>query len=201
MIITSIKKSKKGNILIYADHNYLVSVTPEVFLKSRLKEGDYIDDDILSKLNESTNLDKAKEKALNLLSFRAHSKNELKSKLKRSLDEKSAEYAANKMEQMGLVNDEEFAETYASELFFKKFYSVKRVEYELSKKGISSDIIYNVIEKINADERKNISKILEKKHINKETLKDEKIYRKIVTYCQRLGYNWSDINRAIELID
>ena len=58
VIITSIKKSKKGNILIYADNNYLASVLPEVFLKSGLKIGSYIDDEILESLNEEINLNK-----------------------------------------------------------------------------------------------------------------------------------------------
>ena len=141
MVITSIKKSKKGNILIYADNNYIASILPEVFLKSGLKVGSYIDEEILEKLNEEINLNKAKEKALRLLSFRAHSKQELKNKIQNSLGEKYAEKATEKMENLGLINDKEFAFTYAKELFLKKLYAVKRVKYELAKKGIENNII------------------------------------------------------------
>lgn len=197
VVITKIKKSKKGNILIYADNNYLASVLPEVFIKSSLKIGSYIDDEILENLNEEINLNKAKEKALRLLSFRAHSKHELKNKIKNSLGEKYAEKAAEKMENLGLVNDNEFALLYAKELFLKKLYSIKRIKYELAKKGIENNIIEETISKIDINEEENIKKIFLKKHINKNTLGDEKEFGKLVSYCQRLGYSWSVINSAI----
>ncbi|MBQ2672315.1 MAG: regulatory protein RecX [Clostridia bacterium] len=201
MIITSIKKSKKGNILIYADNNYLASVLPEVFLKSGLKIGSYIDDEILESLNEEINLNKAKEKALRLLSFRAHSKHELKNKIKNSLGEKYAEKAAEKMENLGLVNDKEFAFLYAKELFFKKLYSIKRVKYELTKKGVENNIIEETLSKIDINEEENIKKIFLKKHTDKNTTENEKELRKLVSYCQRLGYSWSVINSAINELE
>lgn len=201
VIITSIKKSKKGNILIYADNNYLASVLPEVFLKSGLKIGSYIDDEILESLNEEINLNKAKEKALRLLSFRAHSKHELKNKIKNSLGEKYAEKAAEKMENLGLVNDKEFAFLYAKELFFKKLYSIKRVKYELTKKGVENNIIEETLSKIDINEEENIKKIFLKKHTDKNTTENEKELRKLVSYCQRLGYSWSVINSAINELE
>lgn len=197
MVITSIKKSKKGNILIYADNNYLTSVLPEVFLKSGLKVGSYIDEEILEKLNEEINLNKAKEKALRLLSFRAHSKKELKNKIQNSLGEKYAEKATEKMENLGLINDNEFAFTYAKELFLKKLYAVKRVKYELAKKGIENNIIEQVINELDIDEEENIKKIFLKKHINANMLSNEKELRRLVAYCQRLGYSWNTVNSAI----
>ena len=201
VIITSIKKSKKGNILIYADNNYLASVLPEVFLKSGLKIGSYIDDEILESLNEEINLNKAKEKALRLLSFRAHSKHELKNTIKNSLGEKYAEGAAEKMENLGLINDKEFAFLYAKELFFKKLYSIKRVKYELTKKGVENNIIEETLSKIDINEEENIKKIFLKKHTDKNTTENEKELRKLVSYCQRLGYSWSVINSAINELE
>ena len=82
MIITSFKKSKRGNILIYADKKYFASIPDEVFIKQGFKIGGYIDEKILSAALTDINNYKAKERALNLLSFRAHSKKELEQKLK-----------------------------------------------------------------------------------------------------------------------
>ncbi|MBR2579313.1 MAG: regulatory protein RecX, partial [Clostridia bacterium] len=97
MIITKITKSKKGNALIYADNNYLASVPIEVFIKSRLKVGSNIDENTLEELVKEMDFNKAKEKALRLLSLRAHSKKELTDKLKNSSGEESAEKVAEKM--------------------------------------------------------------------------------------------------------
>ena len=194
MIITKIKKSKKGNSLIYADDNYLSSLPPEVFIKSDLKVGNYIDENILEKLTKEKDFNKAKEKALRLLSLRAHSKKELKDKLKNSSGERNAEKVAEKLENLGLIDDKSFAVSYANELFSRKLYSVSKVKYELSKKGISNVMAEEVIEEISPDERKNIEKIFEKKHFDAE---DKKNFRRVVSYCQRLGYNWNDIKSVI----
>ena len=194
MIVTKIKKSKKGNILIYADNEYYSSVPLEVFIKSRLKIGDAIDEDILEELQKETELNKAKEKALRLLSLRAHSKKELRDKINNSSNEDVAREIADKMEDLGLVNDRNFADAYAKELFTKKMYSSSRIRYELSKKGISDDIIDDVMESVEFNDRDNIEKIFGKKRFDKG---DEKQYRRVVAYCQRMGYSWNDIKSVI----
>lgn len=202
MIITALKKSKKGNILIYADGTYLTSVLPEVFLKSNLKVGSYIDSEILEDISKEINLNKAKEKAFRLLSLRAHSKKELENKITRSLGEDYAKKAASKMEELGLLNDKDFALSYAKELIFRKFHSASRVRLELSEKGISGGIIDSVLEEINPDEDENIRNVLEKRYFSKgKSLKDEKEFRKAVAYCQRLGYSWSQIKRGVDSFD
>ncbi|MBR2579154.1 MAG: RecX family transcriptional regulator, partial [Clostridia bacterium] len=117
-------------------------------------------------------------------------------KLKNSSGEESAEKVAEKMQSLGLIDDRSFAVSYASELFSKKLHSVSKVKYELSKKGISNDIIEEIIEEISPDERQNIEKIFEKKHFD---INDEKNFRRTVAYCQRLGYSWNDIKSVINL--
>ncbi len=199
MIITKIEKSKKGNILIYADNNYLTSLSPEVFLKSKLKVGDYLDEEILKKVNADSDHHKAKEKALRLLSFRAHSKKELENKIKLRSTVESAQYAADKMEELGLVNDLEFSKAYARELSCLKYYSINRIKYELSKKGVDKSIISEAIEDINIDEENNIRKFMQAKRYL--CLDDEKIKRRALNALQRLGYSWSQINSVINTKD
>ncbi len=195
MIITNIKKSKKGNILLYADNNYLTSISLEVFVKSKIKIGDYIDEEILSKINSESNNYKAKEKALRLLSFRAHSKKELENKIKHYTDQQSAEQVAKKMEDIGLVNDLEFSKTYAREFSSRKYYSKNRIIYELSQKGVEKSIILEALSDIDIDEDENIKNFINHKHYG--NLKDEKVRRRAVSALQRLGYSWSQINGFI----
>ena len=85
LLITKIEKSKKGNVIICVDNSRLFNVPLEFFIKNNLKIGDYIDEITLKKLKEEINFIKAKEKALRLLSLRAHSGKELKEKIKNSL--------------------------------------------------------------------------------------------------------------------
>lgn len=193
MTITNIKTGKKGNILIYADGEYVLSVPREVFLKAFLKKGDTISKKDILSLSEQTNAYKANFKALNLLSYRAHSKKELEEKLKHRIDEKSAKIATEKMENIGLINDEAYAKEYAMHLSKNKMYSLKRISFELSKKGIEHDIISKVFEEIEINEEENIQKILSKK-----TFSNEKEKKRVIAYLIRLGYSWEKIIKFLE---
>lgn len=193
MIITSIKPGNKNNILIYADNKFLISIPREVFLKSNVKVGMHIEHQEVNKLLNEKNTFEAKKKALNLLSYRAHTKKELFEKVKRRLGETSAQEATKKMEEIGLLNDEEYALNYARYLSKAKLYAVKRIKYELKSKGIDKEIISKVLEDSEIDEDASINKIISKKHIENE--KDKK---RLIAYLLRLGYNWEQINFVLE---
>ena len=72
MIITDIKPGRKGNILVYADGKYLLSVPREVFLKSSITRGSEITEKEIENITFEINSYKAKSRALNLLSYRAN---------------------------------------------------------------------------------------------------------------------------------
>lgn len=199
MKITKLNFSKKGNVVIYADEEYLMSVPHEVFLKSKIKLNSCITEEEVEEILKNANDYKAKEKALRLLSFRAHSKQELKNKIKRVSGDASAESATQKMEDLGLINDKNYALTYAKELFFRKFYSIKRVKYELSKKGIDKDIISEAIDEISPDEEDILKTAFDRKFYNK--IKTEKDMNRAYMYFGRLGYSFLQINSLFNSVD
>lgn len=196
MIIDNIKAGKRGNILVYADGQYLLSLPREVFLKTKLKVGYDLSEEEAGKISSEVNAYKASAKALNLLSYRAHSKKELESKLCRTLGEDAAKDAAEKMERVGLVNDEQYAESYAYHLSSSKLYAAKRIAFELSRKGISQEIISNVLGEAEAQEEENIRKIISKRPAN-----NEKEKRRLTAYLMRLGYDWSQISQYLKSED
>lgn len=64
---------------------------------------------------------RAEEKALYLLEHRAHSKKELENKITRAeFDREAARSAVEHMEELGLLNDEDYARRLANELFTRK---------------------------------------------------------------------------------
>lgn len=196
MKITNLKYGKRGKIIVYADGNYLSSLPAEILLNSGLNVGSYVDENIINGLLEKVNKSKAKEKAFRLLSYRAHSKSELCSKIERTFGKESAEMATSKMEDLGLIDDEKFAIDYANELFRRKFYAISRIKYELGQKGIQKEIIDKVFDENDFDETENLSKLIEKKYPN--GFNSEKEYRRAVAYLQRLGYSYSQIKSKID---
>lgn len=197
MIITKIKISKFNQIMLYSGEDYIISLPPEVFKKSGLKVGSEITQEDINNINLISQEHKAKEKALNILSYRAHSKNELKNKIKSRFGEQCAQNIVDKIENLGLINDEKFAEDYALELIKNKYYSLKRVKFELIKKNISSEIINNILKNLDIDEHENLIKIVNKR--NFLDLKDQKDITRAVNYLYRLGYDLEQIKNALNI--
>ena len=195
MKITDILPRRKGLSAVYIDGEYALSLDTQTLLEHRIDIGRELDDEELHDLIESSNERRAKEKALWLISYRSHSKKELRDKIRRTCDRQSAEKAVERMEELGLVNDRDYAERCAQTLIFTKHMSKRGAAMELRRKGIESEIIDEVLGDIEVDEREQIQAVIERKY---PKIGDEKIRRRAVAALQRLGYGWDDIKDVIE---
>lgn len=195
MKITDIRPRRKGLSAVYIDGDYALSLDTQTLLEHRIDIGRELDDAELHDLIESSNERRAKEKALWLISYRSHSKKELRDKISRTCDRQSAEKAVERMEELGLVNDRDYAERCAQTLIFTKHMSKRGAAMELRRKGIESEIIDEVLDDIEVDEREQIQAVIERKY---PKIDDEKIRRRAVAALQRLGYGWEDIKAVIE---
>ena len=99
------------------------------------------------------------------------------------------------MEELGLINDEEFAKLYARKLVNGKKMSVKAAEFELYRKGIDKITAEQVLGELEYDPQTQIIEFITKKYKN---INDEKIRRRAVAALQRKGYSWEEIKQAIE---
>lgn len=195
MTITAIEPRRKGLSALYIDGEFAMKLDTQTLLENRFDVGRDIDDEELHEIISLSNERRAKEKALWLISYRDHSKKELADKIRRTCDEDSAQKAVDRLEELGLVNDEGFARRYAEQLIFSKHMSKRGVSYELSRKGIDKELAQEILEDIDVDENEEIKAVLEKKYRN---LDDEKTRRRAVAALQRLGYGWDSIRRAMD---
>nr|WP_314899325.1 regulatory protein RecX [uncultured Deefgea sp.] len=105
-----------------------------------------------------------RNKALQLLSRRDHSKHELQQKLVITFPETPTEEITTVLDeftQMGWVSDERFAEQWV--YFRSQRYGQQRLKHELIEKGVASDIISQVLSEISDDETSKARILLEKK--------------------------------------
>ena len=195
MTITNVVPKRKGLSALYIDGEFAVKIDTETFLISKFSVGSQIDDEQLKELIESSNTKRAKEKALWLISYRDHSKKELEEKVRNSCDRDSAKKAVERLEELGLVNDEKFARNYAEQLLNVKHLSKKGAKYKLMEKGIDRDLADRILDEIYFDPQEHIRVIIQSKYRN---LDDEKTRRRAVSALQRKGYGWSDIKSVID---
>lgn len=198
MRITAIKPRRKSLSAVYIDGEFAVNLDTRTLLENRVDVGRELDDDELHEIVKLSEENRAKEKALWLISYRSHSKKELTDKIRRTAGAEAAEKAADRMEELGLVNDEDFARRYADKLIFTKKMSKRAAMTELNRKGIDREISEQILDEIEVDYQEQITEFLLKKYKN---LGDEKIRRRATAALQRLGYGWDDIRRALRSLE
>ena len=198
MRITGIRPRRKGLSAVYIDGEYAMDLDTQTLLEHRIDIGRELDDEELHGLIGRSNERRAKEKALWLISYRSHSKKELRDKISRTCDREAAEKAVERMEELGLVNDRDYAARCAQTWIFTKHMSKRGAAMELRRRGIDSELIDEVLDGIEVDEREQIEAVIERKY---PKIGDEKIRRRATAALQRLGYGWDDIRAVLESID
>lgn len=196
MTITDIKKGRKYLSAIYIDGELAVHLDTRVVLEENIRAGKEITDERLKELIEISNVRRAKEKALWLISYRDHSKKELVQKIAKTADKESAEIAVDRMEELGLVNDEKYARRYLDQLINIKHLSKNAAKYKLLEKGIDRNLIDEILCETETDPQEHIRAIIERKYL--KNLSDEKGKRRCFAGLQRMGYSYSDINSVLQ---
>ncbi len=197
MELTAAEPRRKRLTQLFIDGEAAVKIDTETFLRSGLRPGDQITDETLRQLILASDARRANEKALYLLEHRDHSKKELADKIARTASSwEAAQSAAQRMEELGLVNDEAYARRKAKELFQRKRYGAMRVRQELRQKGISSELIDELVEEYAGElAQENIAAILEKKYSGWQ--EDERTRRRAFAALQRMGYSYGQIREGM----
>ena len=192
MKITDIAPRRHRLSQLYIDGEAAVKVDTETLLRRGIAIGDELDDEELHALLQASAKHRAEEKALYLLEHRAHSKKELENKITRAeFDREAARSAVEHMEELGLLNDEDYARRLANELFTRKKFGARRVKQELRQKGIDDALIAAVMDEFSTERsetEENIRAILERKY--PMAREDEKVRRRAVAALQRYGYGF-----------
>ena len=193
------KHGRQNKIHISIDGEYLLTVDEIFWLGCGYVSGDEIDGEELTAFEEAAGSRIAFNSAMNSLDYRDHSVRELRMKLLRKFDEDAVNSAIERLLELGLLNDERFAENFARELYEHKKYGRNRIKTELFKRGIASDIANNALDEIfeseEADNVERIVDIINRKYYNK--MIDENSRRKVFAALVRLGYSFSDIRQAM----
>ena len=195
MLVTAIEPRHKGISALYLDGQESL-VDTETLAASRLRPGDELEEEQLLALLRASDSRRAREKALFILTYRDHSREELKRKLlTASFSEEAAEAAVQKVADMGLINDREYARKLARELLFRKRWGERRTVGEMLRRGLERELIAEVMEEAQPDPAVQLAEIIEKKYT--PLPRDEKGQRRMLNALARMGYGWSDIRSAL----
>lgn len=199
-MILTVKQGKGNKIHIHIDGEYRATVDSDFWYSEKYRYLKEINEDELTELLSEVGFRRAYNKALDILSRRPYGTKELIKKLcEKSFSKESSERACERLTELGLLNDEEYARILSEELYSRKGYSPQRVKKELIFRGIDREIAQNASEALDNNAENRIILIVRKKYLNK--LNDEKGRRRAIDGLIRLGYSYSEIKSALSSVE
>lgn len=142
----------------------------------------------------------ALERAVGLLAQRAHSQGEIRQKLKSAgyMDE-TADMVLCKLDQNGLVNDEDFAGQWIEHRTGMR-YGPRRIQAELKQKGLDESQVEAAMENLPEDEVLENARELVRRALRRPKQGEDpgKAKQRIVSALIRRGFSWDTAKQAWE---
>lgn len=195
-MIISTKKGRGTKIHISVDDEYTATVDRDFWYSQTVRDGDNITDEELTALLYAVSFRRSYNKALDLLSRRDHCKKELALKLCKNCSKEIANQVVDKIEDLGLINDENYANRYAQELAQRKGMSAFRIKQELIRKGVDRTLADYATEELDMDNKQCIINLLNTKFAYRN-LSEQKEQKRTINALLRLGYSFGDIRSAM----
>lgn len=149
--------------------------------------------------DKSEVLKRAKKRALYLLGERAYCRAELLSKLSKTYGDEIAEEAMEYVDELGYINDEEYAVKLAEYLIHRKKLGLFRARREMVMKGLDRELCNNVLSEISTDEvDEELCELIEKRYSTKISDFDDR--RRTTAALVRRGYDFGSVRRCIDYV-
>lgn len=218
--ITDIKQAVRdqNRVNIYVDDKYFCSLDISQAVDLKIKVGKELSDDERAKLKRASEFGKFYQRALEYVLIRPRSEKEIRDYLNRKTlnrkvrvkNRKTGEYQTRekqgydktlvplvleRLNARGYIDDHRFAELWVENRNVSKGVSVKKLRNELAQKGISHQIIDDVLDNSARNDEDELRKIIARKA---NRYPDR---QKFIQYLVRQGFNYSDVIDVLSLSD
>jgi len=140
----SVQKKNPNRVNIYLDGEFAFGVAR--ITAAWLKNGDELSDEKIAKLLAEDTREWAYQQALLYLSYRVRSEKEIRQNLrKHELPEEVIEETIERLRKAGLVNDNEFAQTWVENRSTFRPRSRRALEMELRQKGLDDESVHAAV--------------------------------------------------------
>ena len=199
MKITEVSPQKNNSLRVnvYVDGNYSFAFDAAEAVLKGIKEGTELSQKDIDNLLLDSKFSKARDTALNILSRKSITSFELSQKLaEKGYEPIVIGEVTEELASLGYIDDEAYASMYL-EYCIEKIWGKKKIKYEMKLKGISDEIIQEVLSSYNeAYVLEQMTELILQKYSNL-CLSDQKDKAKIIRYFAARGFDFSLINTAI----
>ena len=140
------------------------------------------------------------KKAGAYLARRAQSRGELKQKLIGLAPEPEVEFALDRLEQLNLLNDLEYAYNFALCRMKQDGWGGVKIHESLIRRQVPESAILSAIERARSelDEESALLEYLKRRFLRRELPQDLNVLRKLVVHLRRRGFDEENISRVLK---
>lgn len=198
MIITKLEKMQGSRWKVEVDGEYWNILDAEIIVQYRLKQGTQVDEERLSKALEAAEYRKARERALYLLDRKDYGSWEIEQKLSRNVSPEVARKVVERLLELGLLNDEEYARKLARYYILQKKQGPRRAVLELRKRGINAGLAAQAVDEVEPEEDQLVE--LCRRKYSRKLASDEKGRERVIAALMRLGHGYYDAAEAVDTV-
>lgn len=199
------------NVSVYKGATYIIEfedrdaefLNRDIVSRYNLKAGISLPLSAWEEIKAEEEYRKARERALYLLDYKDYSYIELFRKLEKNYSEDTCYRVLDKMVELGAVNDRRYAEGLARHYVEVKKFGRTRAFREMRTKGLTAEVINDVLDKYDEDEENTwydrLYELVEKKFLR--YLDDEKGVNRVKNSLVRYGYSYDLIKEVLRDIE
>ena len=187
-------KHKQERVLVYLEGGDLLRITESELLRFGLSIGLDIDDGTVVELQQSGARSETRVRAANMISARPLSRRELVKRLKeKGAAESDAEAAADWLEEIGALNDADYASMLVRH-YGGMGYGEAKIRDELYRRGVGRELWEDALA-ASPDAQETIARVIAQK--TKGRALDEKGRKRLSDMLLRRGFAWRDVRAAL----
>lgn len=187
-------KHKQERVLVYLEGGDLLRITESELLRFGLSIGLDIDDGTVVELQQSGARSETRVRAANMISARPLSRRELVKRLReKGALESDAEAAADWLEEIGALNDADYASMLVRH-YGGMGYGEAKIRDELYRRGVGRELWKDALA-ASPDAQETIARVIAQK--TKGRALDEKGRKRLSDMLLRRGFAWRDVRAAL----
>jgi len=198
-VITSIKQQKnKGRVNVYLDDEFGFGIDLDNFVLLHLKVNQELTEKEVKEIIRKAEFQKSLDKLLRFAMVRPRSEKEFRDYYRRKeVHESLHKDLFEKLKHFELVDDVKFAKWWVEQRQNFKPKAKRVLQMELRQKGISKEIVDEILGSTIVDEEKMAKEILKKKSYKWKSLPTREARQKISQYLAGKGFSWDVIEKVL----
>ncbi len=196
-VITALQVQKKNpqRVNVFINNEFAFGLARIV--ATWLKIGQALSEEKIAELKSHDQKEQALQRALNLISYRPRSEAEVRTNLqKHQISEETTTEVIARLRETGILNDQQFAETWIENRAAFRPRSKLALRLELKQKGIDDETVAETLANVNDDEQ--AYEAGQKKVHQFRSLDEQTFKHKLLGFLARRGFSYEVASQVVK---